>query len=296
VSDHSIWLLEYGYVDQFPASNLFAAQPFEGSRRMPYCFGLIRSHERCILVDTGFWDEERHRLLTAKYGDTFWQPPDEVLRRVGVEPSDVDTIVLTHNDFDHAGCIDAFPDAHIYVQREEMERYAAAAALPQRFGFLTNVSQKDLPETLVARGERGLATLADGEAELTDGIRLVPAFGTHTPGSQYVVVDNDADGRWIFAGDLLYVYENAEGLRGSGVMAPIAMTTGSHTTWLHTVAALVDSVDGDTHRVLPFHDSAVWQRFASREHDDGLHVAEVTRAGGHDSVVQGGYEPENAPE
>ena len=53
---HSIWLVEYGYVDRFPASNLFAAQPNEGFRRMPYCFGVIRTADECILVDAGFWD------------------------------------------------------------------------------------------------------------------------------------------------------------------------------------------------------------------------------------------------
>jgi len=296
MSDFSIWLLEYGYVDRFPASNLFAAQPFEGFRRMPYCFGLIRSQDRCILVDTGFWDENRHRLLTAKYGETFWQPPPEVVRRAGVEPSEVDTIVLTHNDFDHAGCVTAFPHAQVVVQREELERYAAAAALPTRFAFLTNVAQRDLPETLAARAVDGLAALVEGESHLVDGIRLVPAFGTHTPGSQYVVVDNDADGRWILAGDLVYVYENVEGLRGDGVLAPIAMTTGSHTAWLHAVAALVDAVDGDTHRVLPFHDAEAWRRFDSREYDDGLHVAEITRAGRHESVLQRSYEPANERE
>jgi predicted dehydrogenase len=54
VSDYSIWALEYGFVDPFPASNLFAAQPNEDHRRMPYCFALVRSARRCILVDTGF--------------------------------------------------------------------------------------------------------------------------------------------------------------------------------------------------------------------------------------------------
>ena len=57
VPDYEILVLEYGFVDQFPASNLFAAQPNEGRRRMPYCFALVRSADRVILVDTGFADE-----------------------------------------------------------------------------------------------------------------------------------------------------------------------------------------------------------------------------------------------
>jgi N-acyl homoserine lactone hydrolase len=54
MSAHSIWIVEYGYVDGFPASNLFAAQPNEGFRRMPYCFGVIRTADECVLVDAGF--------------------------------------------------------------------------------------------------------------------------------------------------------------------------------------------------------------------------------------------------
>jgi hypothetical protein len=53
VPDYSIWVLEYGYVDRFPASNLFAAQPNEGHRRLPYCFALVRSADRCLLADCG---------------------------------------------------------------------------------------------------------------------------------------------------------------------------------------------------------------------------------------------------
>ena len=30
MTDYSVSVIEYGYVDQFPASNLFAAQPNEG--------------------------------------------------------------------------------------------------------------------------------------------------------------------------------------------------------------------------------------------------------------------------
>jgi hypothetical protein len=124
-----------------------------------------------------------------------------------------------------------------------------------------------------------------GEAALCDGIRLQPAFGTHTAGSQFVVVDNAADGRWIFAGDNMYQYENVEGLAGDEIMVPIAMSTGSPTTWLHTIDSVVSSVDGDARRILPFHEGNVWKQFPSVEFDDGLHLAEVSLAGGHPSLT-----------
>lgn len=281
--NHSIWILEYGYVDRFPASNLFAAQPFEGYRRMPYCLGLVRSARRCVLVDTGFADPAVYDRLTAKYGDTRWATPVDVLARVGVRPEQVDTILLTHHHFDHAGCVDAFPAAHVWIQRREVESYLAAAARPARFEFLTRSCQADLPGQLAARP----ATLVDGAAEVTPGIALRPAHDTHTAGSQLVAVTNDADGTWVFAGDNVYAYENLEGLRGDGVLAPIAMTTGSAGAWLDLADGMLASVGGDSRRILPFHEAGLWDRFPSATYADGLHVAEVSLAGGHPSVVSG---------
>ncbi|MGI5149755.1 N-acyl homoserine lactonase family protein [Plantactinospora sp. CA-294935] len=282
--NHSIWILEYGYVDRFPASNLFAGQPNEGHRRMPYCFGLVRSADHCVLVDTGFADPAIYDRLTAKYGDTRWSAPVDVLARLGVRAEQVDTILLTHNHFDHAGCVDAFPSAHVYIQRREIECYLAAAARPARFEFLTRSCQADLPQRLAAR----TATLVDGTATVTDGIELRPAHDTHTAGSQVVAVTNAADGTWVFAGDNVYSYQNLEGLRGDGVLVPIAMTTGSAAGWLDFADELLAGVGGDTRRILPFHEAAVWDRFPSAVFDDGLHVAEVSLAGGHPSAVSAG--------
>jgi N-acyl homoserine lactone hydrolase len=278
---YSIWILEYGYVERFPASNLFAAQPNEGHRRMPYCFGLVRSADRCILVDTGFADPAVQERLTAKYGETRWCTPVDALARVGVRAEQVDTILLTHNHFDHAGCVDAFPGAHVHIQRREIESYVAAAARPGRFEFLTRSCQADLPQRLAARR----ATLVDGFAEVAPGIELRPAHDTHTAGSQVVAVTNADDGTWVFAGDNVYSYENLDGLRGDGVLAPIAMTTGSAATWLDFADGMLAGVGGDSRRILPFHEAAVWDRFPSATWDDGLHVAEVSLAGGHVSAV-----------
>lgn len=288
MSAHSIWLVEYGYVDRFPASNLFAAQPNEGFRRMPYCFGVVRTGEECLLVDAGFWDPAIHARLRAKYGQTAWKQPTEVLSRVGLSPQDISGLLLTHNHFDHAGCAGQFGQARVYIQREEIDRYRAALRLPPRFEFLTRNSEPGLLEVLTDRDRRGLLTLADGHHTVSDHISLLPAFDTHTAGSQYVLVAAEDSGPWLFAGDNVYVYENIEGLRGDGVYAPISMATGSPTTWLTVTDEVLRSVGGDTARVLPFHESAVWQRFPSREYADGLHVAEVALAPGHASVLSTG--------
>jgi N-acyl homoserine lactone hydrolase len=275
VPDYAISVIEYGYVAQFPASNLFAAQPHAGHRRMPYCFALLRSADRCILVDAGFADDATYRRLTAKYGETRWAAPAEVLRRAGTDPDEVDTVILTHNHFDHAGCAGEFRNAHVYIQRREVTEYRAALARPRRFEYLTRSCQPGLPELLDERARAGLATLADGELEVAPGVTLWPAFDTHTAGSQVVSVTTEKNGRWLFAGDNVYAYENLEGLGGDGILAPIAMSTGSASGWLRFADDMLSAVGGETRRIIPFHEDRLWEKFASREFGDGLHVAEI---------------------
>ena len=97
---------------------------------------------------------------------------------------------------------------------------------------------------------RCLLTLADGQHAVADHISLLPAFDTHTAGSQFVLVEDEASGPWLFAGDNVYVYENIEGLRGEGAYAPISMATGSPSTWLAVTDDVLRSVGGATQRVL----------------------------------------------
>ena len=285
MTDYEIRVIEYGYVDRYPASNLFAAQPGEGCRRMPYCFAVLRSADRCILVDCGFADDATYRRLTAKYGRTQWAAPTEVLRRAGTDPDEVDTVILTHNHFDHAGCAGQFRNAHLYIQRRELAEYAAALALPRRFEFLTRSCEATLPALFEERARAGRATLAEGELEVAPGVVLRPAFSTHTAGSQVVSVMNGQNGPWFLAGDNVYAYENLDGLGGDGILAPIAMTTGSAADWLRFADGLLSAAGGDTRRIIPFHEGRLWERFPSREFGDGLHLAEISLAGGHDSLV-----------
>lgn len=278
---YAIWVVEFGYVDRYPASNLFLAQPNEGLRRMSYCFGVVRSESRCILVDTGYADQVQYDRIAKKYGgDTRFRSPLEMLARVGVRADEVDTILLTHSHFDHAGLVPAFENAHVYVQKREMDDFDTFAALGPKFEFLSRACQMDLPDMVDRAADLGNATVVDGELDVAPGIRLVPAHDTHTGGSQFVLVENADDGLWLFAGDNIYVYENLEGLHGDGVYAPIGMTTGGARTWLHTMDAAIDRVGGDINRVIPFHEPEIFSRFPSRTYEDGLHVAELSSPSG----------------
>jgi N-acyl homoserine lactone hydrolase len=102
-------------------------------------------------------------------------PEDDIrhqLSLIGLEPEDIDIVVITHFDFDHAGGNRFFPGAQFVVQREQ---YEYAKASPQR----CFAQDWDLPE-LDYR-------LIDGDQELLPGIELVRTPG-HAPGHQSVIV------------------------------------------------------------------------------------------------------------
>lgn len=99
-----------------------------------------------------------------------------------------------------------------------------------------------------------------------------------------VSVTNQRDGTWFLAGDNVYAYENLEGPGGDGVLAPIAMTTGSAADWLWFADGLLAAAGGETSRSFPSTKDDCGSASA-REFGDGLHLAEISLAGGHDSLI-----------
>ncbi|MFI6260779.1 MBL fold metallo-hydrolase [Micromonospora sp. NPDC051006] len=117
------------------------------------------------------------------------------LAAAGIDPADVDTVVLTHLHSDHIGWAVTgtpgrpyFPNASYLLQRAELD--AAESLNP------------GLPAGLVAPlRAAGQLRVVDGETALTPAVRLLPTPG-HTPGHQSVLLDA-ADERLLFTGDLL---------------------------------------------------------------------------------------------
>src|SRR6266705_6180695 len=136
------------------------------------CYHVQTSDGKNILIDSG---------LPADYTPPPETPPRENEKNVlehladlDLGPEDIDLLVCTHFDVDHAGYHDNFPLAEFIVQREHYElarsghpRYAAARA------------HWDHPALRYR--------LIDGDTELLPGLTLIETSG-HAPGQQSVLV------------------------------------------------------------------------------------------------------------
>ncbi|MET8283384.1 MBL fold metallo-hydrolase [Micromonospora sp. NPDC005174] len=164
----------------------------DGQWWLPFRSFAIRSGDGPVtLVDAG--------IGPAGAPAASWAPvpgrlPAE-LTAAGIDPADVDTVVLTHLHSDHIGWAVTgtpgrpyFPNASYLLQRAEVD--AARALNP------------GLPAGLIAPlRAAGQLRVVDGEADLTPAVRLLSTPG-HTPGHQSVLL-TVADERLLLTGDLL---------------------------------------------------------------------------------------------
>lgn len=138
--------------------------------------------QTCLLVETG---QQRVLIDTGggiPLGDDGQLIP--ILRSLGVEPSTIDVVILSHGHADHyGGLLNAtgglnYPHARHVMWRKEWEHWTTPARLA--------AIEQDNP----ARAEMlrdyllpiaGIVELVDDEAEIVTGIRPIPAYG-HTAG------------------------------------------------------------------------------------------------------------------
>jgi N-acyl homoserine lactone hydrolase len=133
------------------------------------CYLVQTSDGRNILIDTGLPE------IIPEEGADFENGQDVIaqLASIGLQPGDIDTIISTHYDLDHAGRHAAFTQAQYVVQRLH---HLDAASNP-RYAALR--SQWDQPMARIR--------LVDGDTELLPGLELIETSG-HVPGHQSVLL------------------------------------------------------------------------------------------------------------
>ncbi|MGE0598155.1 MAG: N-acyl homoserine lactonase family protein [Dehalococcoidia bacterium] len=165
---------------------------------------LLEDDEHLVLVDTGIGPA--HELLDRLYEPERRDIVLALAQNNGIEPGDVDAIVLSHLHFDHVGGAQFFGDTPIYVQRAEWE----AAQAPKY----------TIPEFLAFEGANFV--MLDGETELAPGLRLV-VTADHTPGHQVVAVSTPA-GTIVMAGQSVETCAEYEAMLAGGELREGART------------------------------------------------------------------------
>ncbi|MDQ2904879.1 MAG: N-acyl homoserine lactonase family protein [Ktedonobacteraceae bacterium] len=136
------------------------------------CYLVETGDGKHILIDSGFPADVPRLAGTQPARDE--KNVLEHLADLGLRPADIDMLVCTHFDIDHAGYHDAFPQAEFIVQREH---YALARSGHARFASAR--AHWDHPALRYR--------LIDGDTELLPGLTLLETSG-HTPGHQSVLL------------------------------------------------------------------------------------------------------------
>ena len=149
--------------------------------------------ERVVFVDGGAAAGELAGRDIENGGP---DPIREGLAGHGLEPTDVDHLILTHLHHDHAANVAMFSEAEVLLQREELA--AARDPLPHMKRTYVEAHRETVLDADL--------TLVDGGFRLCDGIELRLAPG-HTRGMQAVIVETSAGPHAIVA-DLIYCEQN----------------------------------------------------------------------------------------
>lgn len=157
---------------------------------------LVNTGTKLVLVDAG---------AGTFYGPTLGHTVAN-LRAAGYTPEQVDDVVITHMHADHIGGLAkdgkaVFPHAVLHIARADVAFWtdpANESKAPEGVRGSFAVAKAVLAPYVAA----GKLKTFDGETEIVDGIRAVPAPG-HTPGHSFYRVESKGDALLLW-GDVVH--------------------------------------------------------------------------------------------
>ena len=165
-----------------------------------------------------------------------WAGIRSQMRAIGLDPDRVVRIIIGHGHWDHSGQLSEFPNAVIYVQKEELKQIDFFLDYPTAFngGHIRAVNTVDPltgaqvgppaqacarspvcgypPQTvqeILGKVLSHKARVIDGRHEVAPGMIIHPAFRGHTYGSQLLQVNTNR-GQLVFGSD---TYSSWTGIR-----------------------------------------------------------------------------------
>jgi glyoxylase-like metal-dependent hydrolase (beta-lactamase superfamily II) len=189
----------FGVVPKTIWSKLYTPDESNRIRQETNCV-LVQTPDYKVLIDTGYGSKSSAKQK-ANFCLQEGLPIVENLKSLGVEPSEIDVVILSHLHFDHAGgstrfaddnrLVPTFPNARYVVQRIEWDD--ATAQLPELAGAYFLDDFTPLAET-------GRLQLVEGDCEVVPGVS-VRLTGGHTRGHQAIYI-RDGDECVVCPADL----------------------------------------------------------------------------------------------
>ncbi len=166
-------------------------------KSMPFvdnCY-LLKHSQGWMLWDTGLADAIAAMPEGQKPADpkaTHWFRPKTLasqLDALGVKPTDIKFVAVSHTHPDHVGNVEMFPQAMLYVQKAEYDWPGA------------NNTPRFKPEHPVTKLEGDKDVFGDGS------VTIISTPG-HTPGHQSLLVKLPKTGALVLSGDAVHFKSN----------------------------------------------------------------------------------------
>ena len=243
--DYSAWIVESSRFMNVPHR---AFQPDVGEPpfvNLPVNVGIIKGPDGQITLYDSGWKQLAY--IFDWNTSCCWQDLRVQMGLIGLSPDDVTRIVVGHAHWDHAGQLSSFPNAVLYIQKEELNQIeffinypvdfngghirALNTIVPITSDLTTNPIQVTgvqvgppaqacartpvcgyPPQTLqeiYGKVLSGKAKIVDGRHQVAPGLIIHPAFRGHTYGSQLLQV-NTPLGQLVFGSD---TYSSWTGIR-----------------------------------------------------------------------------------
>ncbi|WP_116141709.1 N-acyl homoserine lactonase family protein [Trinickia diaoshuihuensis] len=242
--EYEVYALRYAVQpDRTARENYLFYDEHDGPMPQDYFIWAIRDEARVIVVDTGFTAE-----MAAKRKRTFLRSPIAALAGIGIDASQVRDVVITHMHYDHAGNLDAFPQARFHVQDKEMQ-YCTGRCMC--YDLLRRPFEKYDVITAVRHLFEGRLVFHDGDETLAPGVSL-HLIGGHTLGQQVVRVHTKR-GYIVLASDGAHYWSNIRSRKPFPLVADVMLMLEGYTR--------IDALADGPEHVIPGHDPAVLTTF-----------------------------------
>lgn len=233
----------------YPLKYIVLNAPENETTKGAFVFWLIKGgNGKNILVDAGFLDG----IEEAKnFGVSNYVRPDSMLLKLGLKATDITDIILTHPHWDHMDGVDLFPNAQVWIQKDDYNYFVGTAW--QKDGRTNGFNKRDVRK-IVELNLSGKLKIVDGDnKEIIPGIKVYTG-ARHTFNSQYVLVESGAD-KIVIASDNAYSYYNIEHLKS----AP-ANSTFDTAAYVKAIVQM-KTLASDVKFIIPGHDDLMFSRF-----------------------------------